>query len=62
MVVGWRMPRQANGELLSFDVHLYTPAGKEGVIAMVGSDQTYFAISEQSEYKHSDTLVQVRCI
>ena len=57
------MPTQRNGELLSYDVHLYSSSSydHEDVLATVNSDQTYFALSEdQHMYKQSDPLVQVR--
>lgn len=58
VVVGWRMPSQSNGQLLSYHVHLYTTTVNEGLIETVNSDQTYFVVN--STYKHSGTRVQVR--
>ena len=42
------MPSQPNGELFSYDVHLYNSStdDHEGVLATVNSDQTYFALSD----------------
>lgn len=61
-VVGWRMPRQPNGKLLTYDIHLYSPSAddSESILATVNSDQTYFALSDdQHIYKQSGSLVQV---
>ena len=57
------MPSRPSGELLSYDVHLYSSSTNdhEDVLATVNSDQTYFALSEdQHMYKQSDPLLQVR--
>ena len=59
------MPSQPNGELFSYDVHLYNSStdDHEGVLVTVNSDQTYFALSDdQHMYKQSDSLVWVRHI
>jgi hypothetical protein len=56
------MPSQPNGELLSYDIHLYSSSvdDSESNLATINSDQTYFALSEdQHNYKRSDSLVQV---
>ena len=60
MVVGWRAPKQSNGQLLSYVVHLYTTSDKEGLIMTVDSDQTYLSVSEESLNRRFDAHVRVR--
>ena len=59
-VVGWRVPEQSKGQLLSYDVHLYTTLDEEGLVESVDSKQTYLALSEESPYRQFDAHVRVR--
>ena len=58
-VVGWKIPRVPNGQLLSYDVQVHITATDEEEIKTVTSDQTYVYLGKRLTHQHGEVLVRV---
>ena len=52
--IGWRMPRDPNGRIIGYDVHLNRLGA---MISISGNDATFVAV--EKEYQQIGTMVQV---